>query len=110
MRKGIFALLFLLLPCQHASAHPVSYQGAVSVMTWNQSYVSDFWTTYSYAPFGAAAARYMRMDMKDGSEMKVALPQADFLLYRKNAKTYQANIYTFGGWGGETVQNSAHGA
>jgi hypothetical protein len=113
MRQGLFVLLFLFftLVGSVASAHPVSYQGAVSVMTWNQPYFTDFWTTYSYLPNAAVAAREMRMTMRDGSEMKVFLPQADFLLYRRNARTFQANVYAYGGYGVERLErNDSHAA
>jgi hypothetical protein len=108
MRQGLIVLLFLFFSFTGsvASAHPVSYQGAVSVMTWNQPYLTDFWTTYSYLPNAAIAVRGMRMTMRDGSEMKVFLPQVDFLLYRRNAKTFQANIYAYGGYGVERFEKS----
>src|SRR5262245_14485045 len=104
MQRRFIVMLFIsgIIPAQ-VLAHPVSYQGAVSVMTWNQPYMTDIWTTYSYRWNAAVAARYMRMDMEDGSEMKIYLPQADFLLYRKNGKKYQANLYAYGGYGAETM-------
>jgi len=110
MRKGLCFLFLTACPLASAWAHPVSYQGALSVMTWNQPYLTDYWSTYSFRPNAAVAARYMRMAMKDGSEMKVALPQADVLLYRKNSRTSQANLYAYGGFGGETMEGTGHGA
>jgi hypothetical protein len=109
-RRVVFmALLLGAFIVSHASAHPVSYQGALSVMTWNQPYMTDLWTTYSYRWNAALAARYMRMDMEDGSEMKIYLPQADFLLYRKNGRNYQANLYAYGGYGKETMAGESDG-
>src|SRR5262249_2746404 len=43
-------------------------------------------------------------------EMKLYFPQADFLVYRKNAKTYQANVYAYGGWGAETLNDTTANA
>jgi hypothetical protein len=112
MRRRISVLILLLssLWPRPAAAHPVSYQGALSVMTWNQPYLNDLWTTYSYRRDMAVAARYMRMEMEDGSEMKLYLPQADFLLYRRNARSYQANLYAYGGYGAETLGGDSDGA
>ena len=46
-------------------------------MTWNQPYITDVWTTYSYKPYAAVAA--VHADVDEGRlEMKVYLPQADF--------------------------------
>jgi hypothetical protein len=50
------------------------------------------------------------MQMDDGTAMKVYLPQADFLLYRKNARAYQSNVYVYGGWGAETLEGKTGGA
>src|SRR4051794_2377341 len=75
-----------------AAAHPVSYQGAVGVMSWNQSFLSDQWITYSFRPDAAFAARSMRMEMKDG-DFRIYLPQIDYLVKRWNESHLQANIY-----------------
>lgn len=87
-----------------AWAHPVSYQGAVGVMTWNQPWLSDYWTTYSFRPDMAIAARYMRMEMPEG-RFDVYFPQYDLLLKRWNKKEYQANIYAYGGFGGAKIND-----
>jgi hypothetical protein len=50
------------------TAHPVSYQGAISLMAWNQPYMTDWWATYSLRPNFAVAARAMRMDMKEAGK------------------------------------------
>ncbi len=112
MKRRIIVLLLFLTGGlgTRLEAHPVSYQNALSVMTWNQPYVSDTWMTYSYRPYAAVVARYMRMEMEDGSEMKLYLPQADFLLYRKNDRHSQANLYVYGGYGAEEMDGSSRGA
>lgn len=109
-RKTFFATLSALLlivqlaAIAPARAHPVSFQGATSVMTWNQPDLSDTWVTYSARPYLALAGRYMRMVMPEG-ESRVYLPQVDVLLKRWNAKEYQANIYAYGGFGGARFQS-----
>src|ERR1700728_4187058 len=80
-------------------AHPVSYKDATSAMTWNQSFLTDIWTTYSWRDDAAIAARYMRMTMKDHQQFQLYTPQLDLLLHRWNEKSYQANIYAYGGFG-----------
>jgi hypothetical protein len=91
-----------------SSAHPVSYQGATGVMTWNQPFLTDIWTTYSFRNDMAIAARYMRMQMTDG-EMRVYIPQVDYLAKRWNELSYQGNIYVYGGYGGSHFQNQTGG-
>lgn len=97
MVKIILALTVVLLS-QSIFAHPVPYKGAVGVMTWNQPFMSDNWLTYSFRPDMAVAARTMRMEMP-GEEFRYHGAQLDYLLYRKNASDYQANVYLYGGGG-----------
>jgi hypothetical protein len=93
------AFLWALGFSSAASAHPVSYKEAIGVMTWNQSFLSDYWLTFSFRPDMAFAGRGMRMQMKDG-KFETYMPQFDYLVNRWNGEDYQANIYVFGGWGG----------
>jgi hypothetical protein len=81
-----------------AQAHPVAYQGAVGVMTWNQSFLSDYWVTYSFRPDAAVAGRFMRMHMKEG-DLRLYAPQFDYLVKRWNESNHQANIYVYGAFG-----------
>lgn len=92
-------LLLFLLGSLTAEAHPVSFKHAVGVMTWNQSFLSDYWVTYSFRPDMAIAGRYMRMDMPEG-KFQTYMPQLDLLVKRWNGREYQANIYAYGGYGG----------
>lgn len=94
MGKRIF--LSILFGSVTAFAHPVSYKGAIGVMTWNQPFLSDYWLTYSLLPNAAIAARSMRMEMPEGTYL-VYFPQVDFLAKRWNNPNSQANIYTYGG-------------
>ncbi|MBL7664269.1 MAG: hypothetical protein JNM93_03995 [Bacteriovoracaceae bacterium] len=83
-----------------AFAHPVSYKGATTLMTWSQPFLSDTWLVYSASPNYAFAARTMRMQMKDGEDSYLYMPQFDYLLKRWNETDLQANIYVYGGYGG----------
>jgi hypothetical protein len=91
-----------------SSAHPVSYQGSTSVMTWNQPYLTDIWTTYSFRNDAAVALRTMRMQMSDG-EMRVYLAQMDYLAKRWNELSYQGNVYVYGGYGAAHFQSQTGG-
>lgn len=106
--KLVFALL-LMFSGVVAEAHPVSYKGAVGVMTWNQPFLSDHWITYSFRPDMAIAARAMRMDMPEG-EFETYIPQLDYLVKRWNGKEYQANIYAYGGYGGAKMGSQSGSA
>jgi hypothetical protein len=101
-RSRIFFFL-IGVSATYAFGHPVSYQGATGVMTWNQSYLADYWATYSFRPDMAIAARAMRMQMKNG-EFTFYMPQYDYLLKRWNGSNHQANVYLYGGFGGARFQ------
>lgn len=88
----------------NAQAHPVSYQGAFAVMTWNQPFLSDYWITYSFRNDMAIAARAMRMNMDEG-ESVAYLPQFDYLLKRWNEHDSQGNVYVYAGFGGIRFDN-----
>ena len=108
MKPAAFIMTFWALvaaPIQSASAHPVAYQGAVGVMTWNQPFLSDYWLTYSFRPDMAIAAHAMRMTMATGGDLVVYMPQFDYLVKRWNKTDSQANIYVYGGFGGVRYQS-----
>lgn len=94
------ALLFLAVAITglNAKAHPVAYQGATGVMTWNQPFMSDHWITYSFRPDMAIAGRFMRMEMPEG-RLNYSGLQYDYLVNRWNGDDHQANIYVYGGAG-----------
>lgn len=111
-RLGIFIVLGAAWAFpQLSQAMSVSWQGSTAVMTANQPFLTDWLVAYSFRKDAAVAARYMRMIMNDGSEMKIYAPQLDFLLRRWNGKDYQANIYLNGALGVENFQgqNSSAG-
>lgn len=107
MRIGLLFSIFIfaLILQTPAHAHPVPYQGAVGVMTWNQPFLSDHWITYSLHHRVAIAARAMRMEMPDGQALAY-FPQVNLLLQRWNGENTQANIYAYGGYGGASFQDN----
>lgn len=78
-------------------------------MTWNQSFLRDYWGVYSFRRDTALALRYMHMDMR-GEVMHLALPQLDYLLARVNERGYQGNLYLFGGFGAAHLAKQNHAA
>jgi hypothetical protein len=98
-RVAVSLIFIVAMSSTTVFAHPVSYQGALGVMTWNQPFLSDYWLTYSFRPDTAIAARYMRMQMKEG-DFRLYMPQLDYLVKRWNEADHQANIYVYGGFGG----------
>ncbi len=108
-RKQLLVLGLLLILSLSAHAHPVSYEGATAVMTWNQSFMSDSWITYSFRRDAAVAARFMRMEMPEG-RLTYTGAQLDYLVFRKNELNSQANLYAYGGAGNVNYQSSQGGA
>ena len=112
--KGLVLFAAILVCTSFANAHPVSYKHAVGVMTWNQSFMTDNWITYSFRPDAAIAARHMRFDTSEG-RMQFYAPQLDYLVKRWNETDLQANIYVYGAFGsmsmsGETKPAGLAGA
>lgn len=97
----IFLILFF---ANFANAHPVPYKGAVGVMTWNQSFMSDNWITYSFRSDAAIAARNMRFEVPEG-RMQFYGPQLDYLVKRWNEENSQANLYVYGSYGAMTMNS-----
>ncbi|MBC7386165.1 MAG: hypothetical protein H7301_08415 [Cryobacterium sp.] len=98
-RNFLLALMLFASVAGNAQAHPVSYQGATALMTWNQPFLADYWIAYSFRSDMAFAARSMRMDMP-GGKLWVYMPQYDVLFKRWNNRDSQANIYGYAGFGG----------
>lgn len=105
----LLTLMGLALWPQLASSHPVPYQGAIGVMTWNQPLLSDDWITYSFRHDMAVAARHMRVDMPDG-RMHFYGPQLNYLVKRWNLPDAQANVYAYGSYGAMSFLNQTFGA
>lgn len=61
--------------------------------------------THSFTAKHSLAARYLRLDTRDG-ERTFYMPQVNFLLKRWNELDSQANIYLSVGHGGEKINSS----
>lgn len=109
--KGIavIALVTCLCVSLELYAHPVTYQDAIGIMTWNQPYMSDDWITYSFRSDAAIAARAMRLEVPEG-QLQFFAPQFDYLVKRWNESDFQANIYAYAAYGAANFQGQTHGA
>lgn len=67
--------------------------------------MSDWMFTHSFTSKQSLAARYLRLDTRDG-ERTFYIPQVNFLLKRWNELDSQANVYLSLGHGGEKVNSS----
>lgn len=107
MKKIIFIIL-----CSYsflAMAHPVAFKDAIGVMTWNQSFLSDNWITYSFRHDAAIALRNMRFEVPEG-QMKFTGAQLDYLVKRWNNSDSQTNIYAYGSYGSMNFQSHSRSA
>ena len=107
--KTLILALGLIFASASALAHPVPFQGAVGVMTWNQPLLSDTLITYSFRHDAAVAARHMRIDMPEG-RMNFYGPQLNYLVKRWNLPDAQANVYVYGAYGAMNFLNQNNGA
>lgn len=109
MGLKIFSFISFSLVLSMGHAHPVAFQGATGVMSWNQPFMSDHWVTYSFRPDMAIAGRFMRMEMPDG-KLNYSGLQLDYLAKRWNGEDSQANIYLYGGIGNAQFNSKNGGA
>jgi hypothetical protein len=83
-------------PC---TAHPIAYQGAVSAMSMNSSHTNELFLHYTFHPRFSMGAKVFRFQER-GQESLSVFPQASVLLFRWNHPNFQANVYSYGGFGG----------
>ena len=105
-----FVCAALMGGARSSLAHPVTYQGGFSFMSWNGPMMSDQWLSYSVTSRFAVAARYfgLRPISPGGAPNRdFFLPQVSFLLHRWNGLGYQANIYLTGAYGLERKDASS---
>lgn len=89
----------------HSLAHPVSYKGALGVMSFNSAVANEMLLTYSFNPHFAGAWTYLR---EQKSEFHI--PRANLLLKRWNNEDSQGNIYLSGGAGVEKFNSKNYNA
>lgn len=97
--------LFLSIISTKAQAHPVSFAGSYSFMTWNSKEMSDWMLTHSFTSKHSLTARYLRLQTNEG-ERTFYVPQLSYLVKRWNELASQANLYVTLGHGVEKVNSS----
>ncbi|MFM6927140.1 MAG: hypothetical protein ACKOX6_01675 [Bdellovibrio sp.] len=103
MKQLLFS--FLLIGFSTASfAHPVSYQGATSLMSYNKEEENEVLLTYSFKSYLAAGLYYL----KEG-KTAFTLPRVNYLAKRWNNEDSQGNIYLSGGYGYERSHDENKG-
>ncbi|MBY0413222.1 MAG: hypothetical protein K2Q18_03610 [Bdellovibrionales bacterium] len=102
---GAFLIVWTVLLGVKVEAHPVAFAGSYSIMTWNNKDSSEWMFVHSITSRYSLAARYTRMDTKDG-ERTFYLPEMSFLLKRWNELDSQANIYLTLGHGVEKEEST----
>ncbi len=104
MNPGL-ALIFILILCgTAASAHPVSYEGAFGIMSYNSQRTNEALLTYSLTSQFAVATTYLRE-----ARSEFYIPRADFLVKRWNNTDSQGNIYFSAGTGIEKFNSQISG-
>jgi hypothetical protein len=102
--KLLLTSAIFLLWGQLISAHPVSYKGAVGLMSYNNMSMNEVLLTYSFNPNLAIAGFYLR-----DSKSEFYIPRTNFLLKRWNNEDSQANVYFSGGIGYEKFESKNYG-
>ncbi|WP_413587466.1 hypothetical protein [Bdellovibrio sp. HCB274] len=96
IKKFILTLVAITTAHTAAFAHPVSYQGATSLMSYNKPEENELLLTYSFKPYLAAGLYYFRE-----AKTNYTMPRVNFLAKRWNNEDSQANIYLGAGYGVE---------
>lgn len=99
-----FSILILFLASTKVLAHPVSYQGAVSLMSYNTAKENELMLTYSLKNYLAAGVTYQRED-----NVYFTVPRINYLAKRWNNEDSQGNIYLSAGYGQERSFDQALG-
>ena len=102
MRIILIGFLFFL--SFRSSAHPVSYKGALGIMSYNSPRMNEVLLTYSLSPHFAVATTYLR-----DSSSEFYIPRTNFLLKRWNNEDSQANVYFSAGAGYEKFNSITYG-
>lgn len=104
MKIPILWLASFCLISALARAHPVSYKGAVGLMSYNTAEMNEILLTYSWNPHFALSGTYLR-----DSKSEFYIPRVNFLLKRWNNEESQGNVYFSGGAGYEKFSLKNYG-
>lgn len=98
----LFGMFWFLISAV-ANAHPVAYQGSTGFMGYYSKGMTDVEINHSLRYWFAPAVQMLRFT-EGASSPDYFLGKLNFLLFRKNAEDYQANVYVHGGAGYSRLQ------
>lgn len=104
MRKTLM-VLGILFWTTLSPAHPVSFQGAWGLMSYNQETERELTLNYSFRSSFAGAASFYKFN----NTVEAYIPRVNFLLKRWNNDDSQGNIYLSVGYGVEKSFNESSG-
>ncbi|WP_295903218.1 hypothetical protein [uncultured Bdellovibrio sp.] len=104
MNKLILGILVLICGAVTANAHPVSFQGAVSLMSYNKEKENELLLTYSFDRQWAVGLNYFKME-----NFEFTIPRINFLAKRWNNDDSQGNIYLSAGYGSDRSYDEIKG-
>lgn len=94
-----FMLGFFVFLCSAATfAHPVIYKDGIMASSSNMESYSDNQLMYTWAQKWSSGLNHWRFT-KDKDTTDLGLAKTNYLLYRHNGESSQANIYLHGGLG-----------
>lgn len=96
--------LLVVIAAVVADAHPVSFKGATSLMSYNKEGESELQLAYSVTSKFAVAANYIKLE-----ESSYSLARVNYLLQRWNNEESQGNIYLSAGYGVENTLDEKKG-
>ena len=94
--KQLLIFISTMILTATSFAHPVSYQGATSLMSYNKENENEVLLTYSFKSYLAAGLYYFKEGKTD-----FTMPRLNYLAKRWNNEDSQGNIYLSGGYGVE---------
>lgn len=97
----------LLIYSSFSHSHPVSFQGATSINSYNSPQEQDFLVSYSYKYWASIGLRFQREAFAHGDH-EYYFAQTHFLAKRWNNPESQGNIYLGLGAGEERRPDSSH--
>ena len=105
MKLRLLLGFLIILSTLNAVAHPVSYKGAVSMMSYNSEETNELLLTYSFSHRFAVASMFLR-----DSESEFYIARANYLVKRWNNTDSQGNFYLSAGSGIENYGTKSYGA
>ncbi|KYG65493.1 hypothetical protein AZI85_17410 [Bdellovibrio bacteriovorus] len=103
-KMWIWLLGPLFLIATTAQAHPVSFAGAFSLMSYNKENENEMLLTYSMTSRLAAGLMYFKTE-----EAEYTVPRLNFLAKRWNNEDSQGNIYLSAGYGTDRSYDEVKG-